>query len=156
MFVFGNAHGRVSAKRTILPIWITDAFRPVRVRLIEGVGWLLLCLDIVKKLDITVVFGCDHFRVGQGELEMMTYNEKHHWVFPLFPTACAYAKLGDYFWEMRKGQIEVLHVRGDFGRHSEVRKVNKTKSRSTRESWGNPNRSFRKWKHNSKYLCAYG
>ena len=58
---------------------------------------LLLGLDIVRELDITVVFGSDHFRVGKGELEMMTYNEKHHWVLPLVPTACDYAKLGGYF-----------------------------------------------------------
>ena len=66
-------------------------------RLIDGMTELLLCLDIIGELDITVVFGSDHFRVGQGELEMMTYNGKHHWVFPLVPTAGAYAKLNDYF-----------------------------------------------------------
>ena len=37
---------------------------------------LLLALDIIRKLDITVVFGGIHFRAGQGELGMMTYNEK--------------------------------------------------------------------------------
>ena len=56
----------MSLQSTVLPIWITDSFRPTRVRLVEGKTELLLRLDIVKKLDITVVFGSDHFRVGQG------------------------------------------------------------------------------------------
>ena len=90
-------------KSTALPIWATDSSRPAMVRLIDGMAELLLSLDIVMKLDITVVFGCDHFRAGKGELEMMTYNEKHHWVFPLVPTACAYTKLNDYFRKMQKG-----------------------------------------------------
>ena len=109
-FVFGNPHGRVSVKSTVLPIWSTDSFRPARLRLIDGMTELLLRLDIVRKLDITVVFGSDHFRVGQGELEMMTYNEKHRWVCHLVPTACDYAKLNDYFWKMQNGQIDVSQV----------------------------------------------
>ena len=48
-----------------------------------------------------------------GELEMMTFNEKHHSVFPLVPTSCSYAKLNGYFRGMQKG-IEVPHVQGDF------------------------------------------
>ena len=40
-----------------------------------GENRITMGLDIVRKLDITVVFGSDHFRVGQGELGMMTYNE---------------------------------------------------------------------------------
>ena len=39
----------------------------MRVRSIEGKAGLLLRLDIVKKLDIAVVFGSDHLRDGQGE-----------------------------------------------------------------------------------------
>ena len=65
-------------RSTALPIWINDAFRPVRVRLIDGMTELLLGLEIIRKLDITVVFGSNQFRVGQGESEMMTYNEKRH------------------------------------------------------------------------------
>ena len=56
----------------------------------EGETELLLWLDIVKKLDITVVFGSHQFTVGQGERGMMTYNGKRHWVFPLAPKAFAY------------------------------------------------------------------
>ena len=93
----GNAQGRLPAKSAFLPIWITDTFRPSRVRAIGGMAELLLCLDIVSKLDITVVFGCNQFRIGQVESEMMTYNEKHHWVFPLSPNAFAYTKLNGYF-----------------------------------------------------------
>ena len=108
---FGNPHGRVSLKSTVVPIWITDTLRPVRARLIEGMAELLLGLDIVRKLDITVVFGRNHFRAGHGELEMMTYNEKNHWVFPLVPTACAYAKLNDYFWKMQRGKLRFCRYR---------------------------------------------
>ena len=103
-FVFGNAQGRVSAKSAVLPIWITYSFRPVRVRRIDGMTELLLCLDIIRKLDITVVFGRNQLRVRQGESEMVTYNGKHHWVFPLVPTACAYAKPNDYFRKMKQDQ----------------------------------------------------
>ena len=65
-FVFGNPKGRVSAKSEAMSIWITDSFRPARVRLIGGTTELLLGLDIIRILDITVVFGSDHLRVGQG------------------------------------------------------------------------------------------
>ena len=123
-------------KSTVLPIWSTDSVRPAMVRLIDGMTELLLCLDIIRKRDASVVFGSDHFRAGQGELETMTYNEKHHWVVPLGPTACAYTKLSGYFREMQKEQIEILQVRGDFGDHLEVRKVTKSKSQKIiRGSW---------------------
>ena len=72
--------------------------------MVDGMTELLRGLDIVRKLDIAVVSESDHFRAGQGELEMMTYNEKHHWVFPLVRTACDYTKLNDYFWKMQKGK----------------------------------------------------
>ena len=62
--VFGNAHGRVSVQGAVLPIWITDSFRPERVRLLVGKTELLLGLDIVKKLDISVVFGSAHSGLG--------------------------------------------------------------------------------------------
>ena len=71
-------------------------------------------MDIVRELDITVDFGSDHFRAGQGEFETMTYNEKHHWVFPLVPTDCAYAKLSEYFGKMQKSQILALQAHGGF------------------------------------------
>ena len=101
---------------TVLPIWITDSFKPVRVRSIEGETELLTSLDIIRELDISVVvFGTDHFRVGQWELEMMTYNGERRWVFPLVPTAYAYAKLCGYFGEMRKAQIEVPQAQGILG-----------------------------------------
>ena len=70
---FGNSNGRVSLQSTVLPIWITDSFRPARLRSVGGKTELLLGLDIVKK-KISVVFGSDHSRVRQGELETMTYN----------------------------------------------------------------------------------
>ena len=66
---------------------------------------------------------------------MMTYNGKHHWVFPLVPTACAYAKLNGYFWEIKQGQIEVLQAQGDFWDYLEVRKVTKSKSHKLQGKW---------------------
>ena len=119
-------------KSTSLPIWIADSFRPARAILIGGMTELLLGLAIIRKLDITVVFGSDHFGAGQGELDTMTYNEKHHWVFPLVPTACAYAEPDGYFWKMPKSQIIDLHAQGDFGGHLNVRKVTKSKRRRLR------------------------
>ena len=89
---------------------------------------LLVRLDIVRKLDIAVVFRSDHFRVGQGELKIMTYNETHRWVLPLAPTACAAAKLNGYFGQMQKSQILALQAHGDFAGHLEVRKVTTSKS----------------------------
>ena len=64
---FGNQQARVSAMSTVLPIWVTDSFKPVRARTIEGATELLLGLDIIGKLDITVEFGSDHFMDGQGD-----------------------------------------------------------------------------------------
>ena len=113
---------------TVLPIWVTDSFKPAGAWLIEGETELLPGLDIVRKLYITVDFGGDHFTVGRGELEMVTYNEKHHWVFPLAPTACANTKLNEYFGQMQKSKILVLKAQGDFWGHLEVRKVAKSKS----------------------------
>ena len=89
-----------SVKSVALPIWITDTSRPVRAGSIDGMAELLQGLGIIRKLDITVIFGTGQFRVGQGGSGMMTYNGKHHWVFPLVPAACAYAKLNDYYWEL--------------------------------------------------------
>ena len=106
----------MSATSTVIPICVLGTFKPARVRLIEGEKELLLCLDIIRKLDITVEFGRNQFTVGMGELEMMTYNEKHHFVFPLVPTDCSYDKLGKYFEKLQKSQISAMREQGDFGR----------------------------------------
>ena len=89
-------------------------------------------MDTFKKLQLAVDFGGEQFQVGQGEWEAMTFNDKHHWVFPLVPTACAYTKLGEYFRKMQKHQIEVLQTRGDFSETQEVRKVSKSKQNRER------------------------
>ena len=73
------------------PIWIADSCNPARWRSVEGETELLEDLDIIRTLGITVVFGSNNFRAGQGEFETMTYIEKQHWVFPLSPTSFAYA-----------------------------------------------------------------
>ena len=100
---------------TVLPIWVADSFKPVRVRLIEEKTELLPGLDIIRTLDIGVEFGRKRFRVGRGELEMMAFNEKHHWVFHLPPTACDYAKLGDYFGKCENRKLRPSKRRGILG-----------------------------------------
>ena len=122
----------------------------------KGGGELLSGLDIISKLDIRVRFGSKQFRVGRCELEMMTFNEKHHWVFHLVPTAFDYAKLDAYLGKLQKSQMEALQVQGDIGDHLEVRKVAKTKNRWLQSKIENPKRSFRTWGFNSKYFCAKG
>ena len=139
---------------TVIPICVLDTFKPVSARLIEGETELLLGLDIIRELDITVEFGSDHFRIGQVELEMMTYNGKHHWVFPLLPTDCAYAALGEYFGKLQKSQISALQAHGDFGCHLEVRKVTKSKSRRLESKMEIQNDNFGYGRYTSKYFCA--
>ena len=107
-FAFWNQQGRASGNSTVVPIWAEDSFKPAMVRLIEGKTELLSGLDIISKLDIGVEFGRRRFRVGRGELEMLTFNEKLHWVFPLVPTDCAYAKLDGYIGKLQKSEIEAL------------------------------------------------
>ena len=87
---------------------------------------------VIKKLQLAVNFGGEGFQVGQVEWGEMTFNDKHHWVFPLVPTACAYTKLGEYFRKMQKHQIEVLQTQGDFSETQEVRKVSKSKQNRER------------------------
>ena len=65
---------------------------------------------------------------------------KQHLVFPLVPAACAYTKLGDYFGKLRKSQMLVLQVQGDFGGSLEVRTVAKNKSQRLQSKMGNPKR----------------
>ena len=55
---------------------------PRQSRVTSGMG-------IVRKLNIAVRFGGDQSKVGHSEWRMMTFNEKHHLVFPLVPTASA-------------------------------------------------------------------
>ena len=93
-------------------------------------------MDIIKKLRLVVDFGYEKFQVGQGEWKGVTFNDKHRWVFPLVPNACAYAKLDEYF---RKLQTETLR----FCKHKEIlesqeaRKVSKSKQNRARNRMGN-------------------
>ena len=93
-------------------------------------------MGIIRKLRLAVDFGCERFQVGQGEWEGVTFNDKHHWVFPLVPNACAYAKLDDYFRKMQKNQVEVLQTQADFSEMQEVRKVSKSKQNRVRNRMG--------------------
>ena len=98
-----------------IPIWADGTFKPARVRLILGKAELHSLMDIIKKLDAAVHFGRTQFRVGQSGWEMMPFNERNRWVFPLAPTACARAKLNVYFGKLRGLGIEALQFRGDLG-----------------------------------------
>ena len=100
-----------------------------RVRLNRGKTALLLRMHVVKKPGVAVCFGSDRFKFGQGECEMMTFNEKRRWLFPLVPTCCAYAKLDAYFGKLRKAGVEARQMKGDFGKNLAVRNVAKTKNR---------------------------
>ena len=159
IFSFGNQQGRVSAPSTVLPIWVADSFKPVRVRLIEGKTELLPGTDIVRKLDIRVEFGSKRFIVGRGELEMMTFNEKYHWVFHPAPTACAYANMDGYFGKCTNRKLRPCARMGVSGDHSAVRKVGKTKNRRLEGKWGNTKRSLRTCKIQFGILlreCSFG
>ena len=59
--------GAPSAKSAVLPIWITDSFRPARARLVDGTTELLLGLAIIMELDITAVFGSNQLMGGQAD-----------------------------------------------------------------------------------------
>ena len=96
-FAFGAPQGRDSEMGTVIPVCGYGIFKHARVSLIHGKPDLLLGTNIIRKLDITVSDGGDLFTVGQSACEMMTFSEKRHCVFPLVPTAFAYAKLNEFF-----------------------------------------------------------
>ena len=88
---------------------------------------------------------------------MMTFNEKHLWIFPLVPTAWAYSILSEYFWKIARRKIEVPKARGDFGDNLSVREVFRSNRRVARK-WGVPKRRFRKWGTAQKHAyvsCNY-
>ena len=59
---------------------------------------------------------------------MMTFNEKHNWVFHLAPTAFDYSKLDEYFGKLRKAEIGARQTHRDFGGNSAVRKGSGTEN----------------------------
>ena len=135
-FAFGNHQVRASDASTALPIWANGSVKPVRSRLISGGTELLLRMNIVKKLDSAVCAGSDRFHVGQGKWGMMTFNDNRHWVFPLVPTACAYAKLDGYFGK--------LQTHGGSGEHLEVGGSREKQNQRLMSKWEIPKRLFRK------------
>ena len=62
---------------TAIPIRAQGNRKPARVRLTHGKTELLSGMDIVRKLDIADLPGCDQFKLGQSEWEMVAFNEKH-------------------------------------------------------------------------------
>ena len=71
---------------------------------------------------------------------MMTFNEKNRWVFPLVPTAFAYAKSNEYFGKLQNSKIEVLQAQGDFGGDLSVRKVLRVNINDCKVKWNAINR----------------
>ena len=124
---FWDPQGPVSDASTALPIWARGSFKHVRIALIIGGSELLLCMHTIKKLDIAVCFGIDRFHVGQG-WGMLTFNEKHRWVFPLVPTSCAYAKLVEYFGKIAECGNYGHATSGDCVDHLEAGKASKIKN----------------------------
>ena len=117
-------------------------------------------MGIIKKLDLTSNVGGNRFKFGQSECGMVTFNEKHRWVFPLVPTACAYAKLNEYIGKLRGLRIGVLQVQGDFlGGILPIREVLRTKHRRLRSKMGSfENDDFGNGRHDSEYAfwsCNY-
>ena len=70
--------------------------KQARVRLTRGKTELLLWMDIAKKLGTIVNIGINRITDGQSGWGMMTFSENRHLAFPLVPTACDYAKLGEF------------------------------------------------------------
>ena len=55
--------------------------KPEFFRLIRGKSYLLLRIDIIKKLDMAVNSGVNQSNGGRSEWRRMTSNEKHRWYF---------------------------------------------------------------------------
>ena len=98
---FWGHEGRGSEMGTSIPIWENGTPMPARVMLILGIAGLLSGMDIINQVGSTVNFRSNQFKVGQSGWGMMTFNEKHHCVFPLVPTSCDYVKLNGYFGQLR-------------------------------------------------------
>ena len=131
-FSSGNRQGRDSAIGTSTPIWAQGNSKPVRVWLIRGEAELISRIDIIRKLDIAVRFGGAQFKVGQSEWETMPFNGNHRWVFPLAPTARAYAKLNGYFGKLQNSKIGVLQAQWDFGGDLSVRNASRVQKQRLR------------------------
>ena len=68
----------------------------------------------------------------------MTLNNKHRWVFPLDPNACAYANLDGYFFGKYKPErFRSFNHRAALLESQEERKVSKPKQNSARNRMGN-------------------
>ena len=108
------------------------------------------------KLDIVVCFEGGQFKVGQSEWEMMTFNEKHHLVSPLVPTACACAKLYEYLGKLRNSKIEVLQAQGDFGEIYQHGKRYGKKATIARYNGKSQGGNLRNGRSDSKYTLTSG
>ena len=91
-------------------------------------------MRIVRKLGAQVNFGGDKFKGGQGAWDMVAFNEKRRWVFPLVQTACSYDKLNGYFGKLRNSQMGVLQTQGRFGENSAAGKVINAKSKNVKQN----------------------
>ena len=63
-FAFWGNVCRDSLMGAEIPIWEVGGFKPAPVSWIRGKAELLSGMAIVKKLDLTVNFGIDQFKVG--------------------------------------------------------------------------------------------
>ena len=67
-------------------------FKPARDPSTYGKTDLLLGMGMVRRLGFSVKFTSRGSRPGQIEWELVTYNHRRRWVFPLAPNACDFVK----------------------------------------------------------------
>ena len=87
---------------------------------------------------------------------MLTFDEKHLWVFPLAPTAFDCAILIEYFGKFRGAKIEVPQAQVDFGGNLSVREVIRPNQRM-QSNMGVPKRRFQicgEWRRNTILRCV--
>ena len=60
---------------------------------------------------------------------MTTFYDKHHRPFPLVPSDCDCAKLGEYFGKLRNAKITALQTQGDSGERLGLGKLRKENRR---------------------------
>ena len=87
---------------------------------------------------------------------MVTFNEKHHWAFPLVPSSCDYAKLGEYFGKLRNAEIEAMQMRAISENIRGRAKSRKAKSKANGQNGEFKSDCFGHERRNPKHFCENG
>ena len=80
----------------------------------------------VIKGDLNVNFTGGGFNVGEGEWGMMSYFDKHRWVFPIFTNAHSFANSNGYIRKRGDRTLQFLMVKEATANKKEDRKVIKS------------------------------